>query len=188
MKLPDEPSSETNEGAKRTLKPDGAVGAGANPAWIQALADFLVEIYGGGSALLEVYSDRVRMSLRRTIVQIAIGVGATVGTAIGLAAAVLAVLRGACGGFTALWGGNAWLGDLTAGFVAVILGAGAIALALRFHTRRELQRLEAKYARIRSEPDGSRGNPRPAEDDPGVPRPGGSASDRRPLGLGATAR
>lgn len=61
-----------------------------------------MEIYGGGNALLEVYADRVRMSVRRTIVQIAIGVGATVGTAIGLAATVLAILRGACGGFTGL--------------------------------------------------------------------------------------
>ncbi len=167
---------------------DPRAGVESSPGWRQGLAASLVEVYEGGNALLEVYADRLRMSARRAIVHIAIGVGATVGTAIGLAAAVLAIFRGACGGFTALWGGNAWLGDLTAGFVAVVLGASAIALALRFHTLRELGRLEAKYARIRNKPRAPKGNPRPAEDDPGVPRPRGSARDRKPLGLGAKAR
>jgi hypothetical protein len=188
MKLPDEPSIDSSARANRPAQSDGAVGAGAGPRWIQALSDCLMEIYGSGHALLEVYADRVRISLRRTIVQVAIGAVLTVGTAIGLSAAVLVFLRGACGGFTALWGGNAWLGDLTAGSVAVMLAASAVALSIRSHTRRELRRLEAKYARIRNESDESRVHPRPPGDDPGVPGSGGSPGDREHIGLRATAR
>ena len=78
MKLPDESSNFAR------------AGVGANPGRIQCLPDVLGEIYGGGNARLEMSSDLVRMSVRRTIVQISIGVGATVRKAIELAAAVFA--------------------------------------------------------------------------------------------------
>ena len=97
------------------------------------------------------YSDRARLSVRRTLVQAAIGAGVAVCTVVWLGAAALAVLRGACGGLTALWGGREWLGDLTGGLLALTLAASAIALHLRLSTRRDFRRLKAKYERMRNE-------------------------------------
>jgi hypothetical protein len=113
--------------------------------------------------LFEVYSDRVRMSLRRKIVQAAIGAGVAGFMAIWLGIAALALFRGASGGFTVLWSGREWLGDLTAGLLAIGLAAGAGALHLRLSARRDLARLQAKYEDIRNEQDETHDSPSPTE-------------------------
>jgi hypothetical protein len=118
---------------------------------IQVLFQFVEEIIGSADSLIEVYSDRIKLSVRRTIVQAVIGTGLAVCAAVWLGAAALAVLRGVCGGFAALWGGREWLGDLTGGVLALAFAAGAAALYLRLSSRRELRRLRAKYERIRNQ-------------------------------------
>jgi hypothetical protein len=118
---------------------------------IQVLFQFVEEIIGSADSLIEVYADRIRLSVRRTMVQAVIGASLAVCAAVWLGAAALAILRGVCGGLTALWSGREWLGDLTGGVLALALAAGAAAFYLRLSSRRELQRLRAKYERIRTQ-------------------------------------
>ena len=118
---------------------------------IHSLVGFVEQIAGSAHGLVEVYADRMKQSVRRTIVQTSLGVGAALGAVIWLGAAMLAILRGVCGGLTALWGGREWLGDLTGGVLACALAGCAIALGLRLSERREFQRLKTKYERIRNE-------------------------------------
>ena len=121
---------------------------------IQVLSRFVEEIIGSADSLIEVYSDRIKLSVRRKIVQAVIGGGLALCGAVGLAvwmgAAALATLRGICGGFAALWGGSVWLGDLSGGVLALGLAVGTAAFFLRLSSRRELRRLRAKYERIRN--------------------------------------
>jgi hypothetical protein len=118
---------------------------------LQAVLRFIEDVVGSTDGLIEIYSDRARQAVRRTFVRVAVGTGVALCAAIWLSAALLAILRGACAGFTALWGGREWLGELTGGTVAVLLAVGIGALYLRLSARRELRRLETKYERIRNE-------------------------------------
>jgi hypothetical protein len=125
---------------------------------------FVQEVIGSADSLIEVYADRIRLSVRRTMVQAVIGAGAAICAAVWLGAASLAILRGVCGGLTALFDGRAWLGELTGGLLALALTAGAAALYLRLSSRRELARLKAKYERIRNENSQSHETATPAGD------------------------
>ena len=130
---------------------EGRAAPEPGPGWTRVLLRFVEEIVGSADSLVEVTSDRIRLSVRRTIVRVAIGAGAAVCAAVWLGAAALAVLRGVCGGFAAAFGGREWLGDLTGGLFALALTAVAVAIHLRLSSRRELRRLMAKYERIRNE-------------------------------------
>lgn len=115
------------------------------------IAQFVEDLIGSTNGLIEIYADRMRLSVRRKMLQVAIGVAAAVCAVIWLGAAALATFRGLCGGLTSLWGGREWLGDLTGGLLALTLVAVAVAIHLRLSTRREISRLKAKYERIRNE-------------------------------------
>jgi hypothetical protein len=147
---------------------EGSPASGSKRGLSQVLLQFLEEIVGSADGLVEVYADRIRLSIRRTVVQTAIGVGVAVCTAICLGAAVLAVLRGTCGGLTALWNGREWLGDLTGGLLVCTLAAGAIVCYLRLSSRRELRRLKAKYEQIRNGHNDEQDAASPASDGGGV--------------------
>lgn len=134
-----------------TGEADGSGRSRSSSRLIQILFRFVEEIIGSADSLIEVYADRIKLSVRRTIVQAVIGAGVAVCAAVWLGAASLAILRGVCGGLTTLWGGREWLGDLTGGLLALALAASTIALYLRLSSRRELGRLKAKYERIRNE-------------------------------------
>lgn len=144
MKLPDE----TPTGVPH----DGAAGVSEEPAAgvLDVLVRFVEELLASASGLIEVKADRVRLSLRRTIVKVVLASGAALCAALWLGAAALATVRGLCGGFAALWGGREWLGELCGGALALALAAGSVALHLKLSTRRELIRLEAKYEHIRN--------------------------------------
>ena len=131
---------------------------------IQILFRFVEEIIGSADSLIEVYSDRIKLSVRRTMVQAVVGAGAAVCAAVWLGASALAIVRGACGGLATLWGGREWLGDLTGGVLALAFAAGAVALYLRLSSRRELGRLRAKYERIRNEHNHDQDTASPAGD------------------------
>ena len=109
------------------------------------------EIFGSARSLIEVYSDRMRLSLRRKFVHAVALLLAAACAVVWLGAATLATLRGVCGGFTALFDGRAWQGDLAGGLLALSLAALAAVIYQRSFARRELERLKAKYGRIRNE-------------------------------------
>jgi hypothetical protein len=144
MKLPDE--------APTGVPRDGAAAASEEPVSgvFDALARCAEELLASANGLIEVETDRVRHSVRQTIVRVALATAAAICAGLWLGAASLATLRGLCGGFAALWGGSEWLGDLCGGALALTLGAGVVALHLKLAARRECNRLEAKYEQIRN--------------------------------------
>lgn len=125
---------------------------------------FVNQVRGPAHSLIQVYSDRIRLSARRKVAQVALAAAAALMAAVWLAAAALATMRGISGGLTAFWGGREWLGDLTGGLFALSLVAGAVAAWLRSSSHRELARLEAKYESIRNEP-GKQGIRDPSTED-----------------------
>jgi hypothetical protein len=145
---------------------DSASGGALTELLLQLVED-IIETSG---SLIEVYSDRLRLSVRSKVVAGAITGGAAVCVALWLGAAALATLRGMCGGFTALWGGREWLGDLTGGLLALTLTACAVATYLRSSSRRKLRQLKAKYERIRHEHSQKNDSASSADDGEGVAR------------------
>ncbi len=125
--------------------------AGSSDRVLQSLVELVGEITGSARSLIEVYKDRVRLSARRTIVRISLGVAASLCAAVWLGAAMLAVLRGLCGGLASAFGGREWLGELSGGLLALGVTVAAIAIHLRFSSRREIERLNTKYEGIRNE-------------------------------------
>lgn len=172
----------------RTDDADGSAASKSGSGLLQILFRFVEDAVGSVDGLIEVYADRARLSVRRSIVHAAIGVGVAVCAVVWLITAALAILRGVFGGLTTLWGGREWLGDLTGGLLAWALAAGAIALHLRLSSRRELGRLRAKYERIRNDHGKSQGSASPARDGGGVARSRGSVGDPEDGGRGAAPR
>lgn len=165
------PDSESGSGAvgsgtaaSHADEAEGPATSGSSSGLIDILFRFVEEIVGSADALIEVYADRAKLSMRRALVQAALAAGVAVCATIWLGAATLAIVRGLCGGFTTLWEGREWLGDLSGGLLALVLAAGAIALHLRMSSRRDLRRLKAKYERIGHERSQNHDAPSPASD------------------------
>jgi hypothetical protein len=118
---------------------------------------------------IEIYKDRRRLSVRRTIIEAAVGAGLAVGAIVWLCAAALATLRGLCGGLAVLFGGRVWAGDLVGGSLALALVICALLVATSLMSRADLRRLEAKYDRLREDQD-------QGQDGRGTARPEGSRS------------
>ena len=164
-------ASSTKSADGKSISADGAEGS-ESPApggdLFRALLGSFQEIWGSVEGLVEIKADRIRISMRRSIVGATLGACVAVCTAVWLGAAALAVLRGARGGLAALFGGSEWMGDLTGGLLAWAIAAAAIAIHLRRSSRRELTELMAKYERIRHRHDASQGTPSPADDGRGA--------------------
>lgn len=160
---------------------------GSSDGVLQILVRFVEQVAGSANGLIEIYADRLRLSVRRTIVQVVLGTAAAICAAVWLGAASLSVFRGICGGLAAAWGGRAWLGDLTGGLLALTLAACAMALHRVVASRRELRRLEAKYERIRNEHEKHLDKSGSAGDSASAARSRGSAGDPAHRGVGATA-
>ena len=91
-----------------------------------------LEIVGSGHRLIEVYSDRMRLALRQKFTHAAIALLAAATAIVWLGAASLATLRGICGGFTFLFDGSVWQGDL-----AVFISVPCVLGLKRSSSRRE---------------------------------------------------
>jgi len=120
------------------------------PELLEVLLAFVQEILASGSTVIEVYKDRMRTSVRRTVLRLALGVSVAVLAICWLGAAALAISRGVLGGFSALFDGRTWLGELTGGLFILTLTGITVALLLQLSARRELARLKAKYTGIRN--------------------------------------
>jgi len=174
MKPPDE--------APTGVPHDGASGGsaeravdGARAGLLDILIRFAEDAFAGANGLLEVKADRMRLSVRRTMIRVVLATGVALCASLWLGAAVLATLRGLCGWFTALGGGREWVGELCGGVLGLLLAAGAAALFLKLSARRELIRLEVKYERIRNKSGSSDERGIPPENGGGTARSRGSA-------------
>ncbi len=122
----------------------------------RATSDQLFELGGdtvdAARRLFEVYSDRTKLSLRRSFLRTALGVMVGASAALWVGASILSVLRGACDGLAELWGGRAWMGQLFGGLLGVGLAVGLLFVASRVDAWWQLRRLQAKYRPTKSAP------------------------------------
>ena len=102
------------------------------------LATQVEELVDSASRLIEIYGDRRRLAVRRTVTEAAVTATLALCAAVWLCAAALATVRGLC----------ASLGDLAGGALALALAAGGIWTALRVSARLELRRLERRHGRV----------------------------------------
>lgn len=169
MKVPDEYVAGSTD--PRSPPPRESVDTPSEGGLTELLLHAVGQIGGSAGNLIEIVSDRVRLSVRGKIVRVSIAAAVAVFLAAWLVAAALATLRGLSGGLTALWGGREWLGDLTGGPLALALGAGAAALHLRGSSRRELERLRIKYEAIHNDQKSGNNGPPGPHDSSGSARP-----------------
>jgi hypothetical protein len=149
-------------GAPDSPAPSTPQSAGADPADASSFAskratsdqvfDFGAETADAAKRLFEVYSDRTKLSLRRSFLRTALGVMVGASAALWVGASILSVLRGACDGLAALWGGPAWIGQLFGGLLGVGLALGVLFVAARVDAWLQLRRLKAKYRPPNSAP------------------------------------
>jgi hypothetical protein len=163
---------------------DNAAAAPSSPAGdrgvTEVLLAFLENTGGAVTSLADVYGDRLRTTTRETIWKLGVAAIAGVAMLLWIGSATLAAGRGLCGAVTFLSGGEAWLGDLAGGLLALALAAGAIAAVERWSKRNQLQALELKY--------GKRGTNGAGADTPGIPRSPAGAGDGAAAGSAAGAR
>lgn len=178
----DEPRSAGPESSSTNDSNGSAAAAGP----LQIVQQFLQGGFQSILQLVEIYSDRARLSASRAILRLGLNVIFAVSLLVGLAAAVLVTLRGICGGFVALFGGRIWLGELTGGVFTIVCIAVAIAIGMRMSERRELRRLQAKYEQPQSERPPQNNTPT-AEDRTRVPGSSRSSDARGPDHVGPTA-
>jgi hypothetical protein len=141
---------------------------------------FLESTGGAVASLTDIYGDRLRASTKETIWRLGIAAVAGVATLLWIGSATLAAVRGLCGAVTFLSGGEAWLGDLVGGLVALALAAGALAAAARWSNRRQLRALELKYGKHDTNGAGA--------DTPAVPRSPAEGGDAPAAHRAAVAR
>jgi hypothetical protein len=155
--------AESLHGAPASPAPPTPQSAGADAAAVNGLAserataeqlfDFGSDTADAARRLFEVYSDRTKLALRRSFLRTALGVMVGASAALWVGASILSVLRGACDGLAALWGGRVWMGQLAGGLLGVGLALGVLFLATRVDAWRQLRRLEAKYRPAKSVPE-----------------------------------
>jgi hypothetical protein len=155
----------------------GAPAPSSGGGLIEVLTRFIEEVFGASTSLMEVYADRLRQSVRRKLIGVAIGACAAIFAGFWLAASALAILRGICAGIAALSGGREWFGDLLGGSLALAIAIGAVALGLRMSSSRELRRLETKYERIRDDRIQDPARAPSADDGEGAARPRGGRGE-----------
>lgn len=124
--------------------------SGTGPSLLQALTAGwrrTLEVGDYARSLVGVHADRASHAAQRATMRTAIAAVAALGVGTIVVAASLRLVVGASDGLARLFGGRAWLGDLS----AAVLLLGGLALAARIYmSRRERKELEEhleKYER-----------------------------------------
>jgi hypothetical protein len=125
------------------------------PRLLAALSEQIGEIREQLERLLSVQLDRLKLRFRSGLFWALTGLLLGAVCVAATTAAVLYLLEGTAGMFTALFGGNAWAGDLVAGALVLLVALLALATIGGRHRKRELQRLKRKY-----EPGSTKGEAR----------------------------
>ena len=112
---------------------------------LAAISEQVGEIRDQLERLLSVQVDRLRLGVRKGLFWLLSSLLFGAVCVVATAAAVLYLLEGVSGLFTALFGGNVWAGDLAAGgSVLITVGLVVLIFGRRFG-KSELARLKNKY-------------------------------------------
>lgn len=115
------------------------------PRMIAAIGEQVGEIRDQLERLLGIQVDRLKLRLRTGLVWVLSGLLFAAICLVATIVAVLFLLEGLAGLFTALFGGNVWAGDLAAGGLVLLTILSAVAMIGRGQHKKELQRLKQKY-------------------------------------------
>jgi len=115
------------------------------PKMLAAISEQVGEIRLQLERLLSVQVDRLRVGARKGLFWLLTSLLFGAVCVVATAAAVLYLLEGVSGLFTALFDGNVWAGDLTAGALVLITVGLAVAIFGRRFGKSELARLKKKY-------------------------------------------
>jgi hypothetical protein len=140
---------EERNGASRTAEhaAAGPSSAAGDRGVTEVFFAFLESTGGAVSSLVDIYGDRLRTSTKETMWKVGIAIVGGVAALLWIGSATLAAVRGLCGAVASLLGGEAWLGDLIGGLLALALAAGAMAAAARWSRSKQLRSLELKYGK-----------------------------------------
>ena len=138
---PEEMRSET--GGANGEAPD--TGDDTLPRMLAAISEQVGEIRDQLERLLNVQFDRLRLRLRTGLFWLLSSLLFGAVCVVATAAAVLYLLEGVSGLFTALFGGNVWGGHLAAGGLVLLSVLLMVATFARRFRKRELGRLKKKY-------------------------------------------
>lgn len=113
------------------------------------------ELVGHVRTLLALRAKRRRLVVRRAVTIAIVVLLAAVALLPLIAAASALLAAGLAQGFTELWGGREWLGQLSAG-AAILTGVGgAVGFAVRRASRRGIAALEAELGELEGDPHAS---------------------------------
>lgn len=160
----------------------------------ESASELAERLFAQGSALgsrllrlARIRADQARLQVVRARARLVLGMLAGA-LALGLGiAGVVFVARGLAGGLTQLFRGRAWLGELTAGLVLVLVPFVALGIARLRSERARIEHYRKKYADDDDAPEDPRTDPAP--DTPaahgggapgGAPRADADASGARP--------
>ena len=115
------------------------------PQMLAAISEQVGEIRDQLERLLNVQFDRLKLRFRAGLFWLLSSLLFGAVCVVATAAAVLYVLEGISGLFTALFGGNVWAGDLAAGGLVLLAVLLMVAVFARGFRKRELGRLKRKY-------------------------------------------
>jgi len=125
------------------------------PRMLAAISEQVGEIRDQLERLLNIQFDRLRLRLRTGLFWLLSSLLFGAVCVVATAAAVLYLLEGVSGLFTALFGGNVWAGDLAAGGLVLLSVLLMVVLFGGRFRKKELGRLKQKY-----EPGSTKGEAR----------------------------
>jgi len=128
-----------------TAQPESDPSDDSLPRMIAAIGEQVGEIRDQLERLLGIQVDRLKLRLRSGLVWVLSGLLFAAICLVATIVAVLFLLQGMAGFFTALFGGNVWAGDLAAGGLVLLTILSAVAWIGRGQNKKELKRLKQKY-------------------------------------------
>lgn len=132
---------------KEPVRPTPGAGAnGQGPDPLQVILEEIGALPRRLSRIIRLAGDRAQVKVRAILLSVVLGFAVLIVFVAMAVAAGIFIVRGASGGFAALFGDRAWAGQLAAG--VLVLGAlvATVTMLLQAYDRRRLRRKVQEYA------------------------------------------